>query len=109
MHELGGTGMQLTGRVAFANHGSFSGSDWVPGGWLEWYLMFTGGMAFVLQVNTAFLSSTAPVCGAKAHVAAFTHWSTRFGPRGGLAVALQLNGLHSTLSDTLSRYEGARR
>ena len=72
-------------------------------------VVFTGGVAFALQVNATFLSSTAPVNGPKTHGAAFTHWSTRFGPREGLAVTLELKGRHSPLFDSLSRYEGARR
>ena len=67
-------------------------------------VMLMDGVAFAFQVNKTFLSSTAPVCGAKTHGAAFTIWSSRIGH-----VALELKGRHSPLFDTLSRYEGARR
>ena len=64
--------------------------------------MFTCRVAFALQVSTAFRSSTAPVCGAQIHEAAFTLWSTSFGLIESLAVALELKGWRSPLFDTFS-------
>ena len=54
-------------------------------------------VAFVPQLNTAFLKSIAPSCGAKAHEAAFRCWITRVELREGLITAL-------VLFDTLSRH-----
>ena len=50
-------------------------------------VVFTGGVAFALHTGQYnIFKFTAPVCDLNTHGAALTRWSTRFGPREGLAV-----------------------